>query len=216
MADYEAGSRERVESSRKVAICFATYTLAIFALAASLRLLVVHGGLNVFLENGPVEWLQWVMLVATAYVFFDASQKLLEFKTLCRVFACFAAWSATRELDKLLDQLIPVLGWKIAFIFPIYAAVILMKDWKTWLDQAQRLLPLRSFGVLWAGFIVTVPFAQMVGHGPFLESLLGSDLYKEDYKRVVQESAELVGYCLLLIGSSDCVRQLNVEAQRRE
>lgn len=48
--------------------------------------------------------------------------------------------------------------------------------------------------------IVAVPIAQLLGHAAFLESLMGEN-YMRAYKRVIEESGELLGYLLLLEGS---------------
>ena len=64
----------------------------------------------------------------------------------------------------------------------------------------------RAFVLFWAGFIVAVPYAQLVGHAAFLESLMGDD-YQRDYKRVIEELGEMLGYLLILLGSIEALLQ---------
>lgn len=49
-------------------------------------------------------------------------------------------------------------------------------------------------------FGATLGLAQLVGHRPFLQLVMGDD-YTGQYKRVIEESVELVGYFLLFVGS---------------
>ena len=70
----------------------------------------------------------------------------------------------------------------------------------------------RGFAILWAGFVVAIVFAQLVGHGPFLKELMGDD-YVRDYKRVIEELGELFGYALLVMGSVESL--LEVSSSRR-
>ena len=72
--------------------------------------------------------------------------------------------------------------------------------------QIEQFIRTRSFALLWCGFIVAVPYAQLVGHGNFLELLMGDD-YMRDYKRVIEELGELLGYLLIMVGSLEAVLQ---------
>lgn len=54
---------------------------------------------------------------------------------------------------------------------------------------------------------MAVPFAQLVGHGNFLQIIMGDD-YVRDYKRVIEELGELFGYLLLVIGSVEFTLQM--------
>jgi len=44
-------------------------------------------------------------------------------------------------------------------------------------------------------------------HGAFLQLVMGDD-YNRDYKRVIEETLETMGYILILIGSFESVLQL--------
>jgi len=79
--------------------------------------------------------------------------------------------------------------------------------------QIAHFLPSPAFTMLWAGFVVAVPVAQLLGHGSFLKSLMGDD-YIRSYKRVIEECGELIGYMLLLAGSVESV--INMRIRGRE
>ena len=57
-----------------------------------------------------------------------------------------------------------------------------------------------GFFLLWAGFIIAIPVAQLVGNGAFLQAIMNDD-YSRDYRRIIEEIGELMGYGLILVGS---------------
>jgi hypothetical protein len=179
---------------------FALYTLVIFAFTASLQLIVQHGDIVVFEENGPIEWIQFGCLVAASSVLIAGSSVISSFRELFLLLASISAFAAVRELDSLLDKAIPWIGWKVGFVMVLYAAGVAYSNRNKIKWQIAHFLSSPAFGVMWAAFIMAVPVAQLLGHGPFLESLLGDD-YDRSYKRIIEESGEMVGYLLLLAGS---------------
>jgi len=58
--------------------------------------------------------------------------------------------------------------------------------------------------VLWAGFIVAVPLAQLVGHGPFFRLFMDEE-HVRNIKRVFEESGEFCGYLILLFGTIESI-----------
>lgn len=185
---------------------FVAYTLVIFAFTGSLQILVRDGDIVVFEDNGPIEWLQFGLLVAASAVFIAGSRIIQASREVFLMLASISAFAAVRELDWWLDGVIPWVGWKVGFVIVLYAAgaAYLRRD-KLRL-QIVRFLYSPAFAIIWAGFIVAVPVAQLLGHGPFLQSLLGDD-YTRSYKRVIEESGELVGYLLLVAGSVESILQ---------
>jgi hypothetical protein len=45
--------------------------------------------------------------------------------------------------------------------------------------------------------------AQLIGHGPLLESVIAN--YDRDLKRVLEESLETFGYCVILVGTIEAL-----------
>jgi hypothetical protein len=197
-----------------VMIRFTVYTLVIFAVAASLPLVIHHGDIALFREGGLVEWLQVGLLVGACGVFLAGAWKIARFRDLFLVLAAVAALAVFREMDTLLDKLIPWLGWKIGTVtIPLAGALVYAHRHQVGWQMAQFLAS-PAFAVLWAGFIVAVPVAQLLGHGPLLELLMGDD-YKRGYKRVVEESGEFVGYLLLVAGSVETLLSMKAAQARR-
>ncbi len=196
-----------------VIIRFAAYTLAIFIITALLTPLAEYKDIYfIFTENGPVEWLQLGMLVAASVLFFSVFFSLPAFRELFLILASVSAFAAVRELDSVLDKAIPWIGWKIGFALLLFAAALAWTKRDKVKRQLGHYLSSPGFVVLWAGFIVAVPIAQLLGHAVFLESLMGEN-YLRAYKRVIEESGELLGYLLLLEGSIEslvCMKKVRV------
>jgi len=86
-------------------------------------------------------------------------------------------------------------------------AIVTYSNAQTLKRQIMRLPHSRAFSLLWAGFIIAVPFAQLVGHGAFLQIVMGDD-YSRNYPRIIEELGEFMGYVLLLIGGFELILQL--------
>jgi len=65
-----------------------------------------------------------------------------------------------------------------------------------------------AFVLGWAGVMIVLPVAQLIGHGPFLEAMLGEH-YRRAYKHVIEESAELIGYMMLAAAAVEAWIQAN-------
>lgn len=100
-------------------------------------------------------------------------------------------------------KIIPVLGWKVGYLVLVYPLIRVISGRDAFRPQLGYFLNSLAFPVLWAGFIVAIPASQLLGHGPLLRSLMGED-YKGHYKRMIEESGEMIGYMLLLAGAVEC------------
>jgi hypothetical protein len=195
------------ESLPATTLRFFLYSLAILVIMLSIPAFIQKGGIGAVKENGPIEWLQFGLLAGACLVFAGESLRNRPFRSLVCVMACLTAFAALRELDSVLLRLIPGLGYKVGFLFIIGAVTYACATAKTFMAQCERFVPTRAFAILWAGFMVAVPFAQLIGHGAFLQIVMGDD-YNRDYKRLIEELGELMGYILLLIGSLEARVQL--------
>ncbi|MPZ78726.1 MAG: hypothetical protein GEU77_19675 [Deltaproteobacteria bacterium] len=185
---------------------FTAYTVTLFIATAALPLLA-EGDIILFKENGPIEWFQFGLLFITSAVFVGGALLVADFRTLFFLLAAITAFAAIRELDSFLHKLIPSTGWKIAFPLVLYALFLGYAKQEYFKRQLPQFFTTRAFAILWAGFLVAVPFGQLVGHGAFLQLVMG-DEYNRDYKRVIEEILEVMGYVLLLIGSFESIVQL--------
>lgn len=194
-------------SATAVALRFGLYTLVVAAFASSLALLARRDGDAVpgaFLEGGALEWTQFGLLVLAVAILARGAIADPDSCEIALLLAALIALAAVRELDGLLDGLVPWLGWKAGFVLLVPAAWLACRRGRALRAQAARFVPSPAFAVLWAGFLVAVPVAQLLGHGPFLRAVMG-DAYEFAVKQAIQESLESVGYLLLVAGSVEAV-----------
>lgn len=191
-------------SSGATIIRFSIYTVGILLLAVALPWLAHYREAVAFKENGAVEWLQLVFLVAVTAMFFREAAISPRFRHVFVILACVSAFAGIREMDAILDVVIPWIGWKAGYVCIVFAGVVGYTNQDVLQPQIKHFLNSRAFSLLWAGFIVAIPFAQLVGNGAFLQAIMSDD-YSRDYRRMIEEIGELMGYGLLLIGSRELI-----------
>lgn len=185
---------------------FSLYTFAFLLLAVSLPLVARYRDAAAFKENGAIEWIQLGFLVITSMMLWREAYRSVRFQHVLIFLACLSAFAGIREMDAILDNLVPWIGWKIGYAFILYAGFVGYANRKMLKNQFRLYLSSRAFSLLWAGFIVAIPFAQLVGNGMFLQTIMNDD-YSRDYRRMIEEIGELTGYGLLLIGSFELILQ---------
>lgn len=194
------------ESNKSIIVRFIFYTLIVFGLTSLLPAIVVNEDIKAFKENGPIEWFQLCLITATSLLFYYRS-RISNTRELYYLISLIAAVAVSREMDSLLFDIFPKIGWKLPVIILVFLIFKLCKQKHFILStQMNDFLGSRVFSLLWCGFIVAVPFAQLVGHGDFLKSLMGDD-YDRGYKRVIEETGELMGYLILFVGSIEAIIQ---------
>ncbi|EIC28384.1 hypothetical protein Metal_0534 [Methylomicrobium album BG8] len=179
---------------------FIAYSLVITLFAFSLPMLVRYGVEAIFGENGPLEWVHVGLLLGASMIFLSTTTAASDFRELLIILASVSGFAAIRELDGLLDVWLPWISWKFSFILILYAVYLGCANRDKFRWQFAHFMSTSAFSVLWGGFIVAMPVAQLFGHGPFLQELMGDD-YQRFYKCVIEESGEFVGYLMLLAGS---------------
>jgi hypothetical protein len=202
---YNSGSIEGPVLPR--ILRFTVYSLVITLFALSLPILARHGFETIFWENGPLEWLHVGMLLGVSLIFLAAARAASDFRELLVILASVSGCATIRELDGLLDVWLPWISWKFGLFLILYAAYLGCANRARFRWQLAHFLSTSAFSVLWAGFIVALPVAQLFGHGAFLQELMGDD-YQRFYKRVIEECGEFIGYLMLLAGSIETVIQM--------
>lgn len=198
------------DSCLPMALRYAAYTILIFAVTSSLPAFLQDESIGMFKEGSWVEWCQLMLLGATSGLYFYEAFFSNHHQTIFHFLGCLSAFAAIRELDAFLDRMIPLIGWKIGFAVIIYALFSAYLHKKSFLRQIRIFLKTHSIVILWAGFIVAVPIGQLLGHGDFLQVLMG-DNYDRSYKRVIEETLELMGYILVFAGTVEAALELRAE-----
>ncbi len=180
---------------------FALYSLCILVLMLSLPLVARSTSDFLFREGGPVEWAQFALLLATCALCLLGAASRPAFRGCLVALATAAGVAAVRELDSTLDRAIRFGGWKLpAALVLLAGAVAVYRYRSSFRHGAIALLHERSFALMWCGLVIAVPFAQLAGHGPFLELVL-EDAYNRSQKRLFEELGELIGYVLVFSGT---------------
>lgn len=185
------------------------YTLAIFALMVSLPTLFDRGGFAWYEENSVVEWFQFVLLAANASALLAAAIAKPACRQVLLLIASCIGFAAIRELDALFDQLVPHLGWKFALALPAAAFIHVALRWQRCRHQFRWFFFTPSFFLFWAGFMVAVPVAQMLGNGNLLQEIM-ADSYQARFKRVIEETGESIGYVILFFAGIECLMNLRM------
>ncbi len=180
------------------------YTAAVFLLFLSIPHWRNNNSIAFFKENGCFEWLQFAMLCTSAAVLFAGRRICPDSRHILSLMAAIAAFAAGRELDKIMDALLPVLGWKVVFLFLVAAAVYCWNARQDCIKQILHFAGSYAFTMMWAAFIIAVPLAQLVGDGTLLYTFLQDD-YNRLYKRIFEEACEGAGYLLLFFASLESV-----------
>jgi hypothetical protein len=190
-------------STAGIILRYSVYTVGILMLMFSLPWIAREYGAAGFKEGSPVEWTQFSLIMLMGVLYFRESFVTRRLREIFIIFACFLAFVAIREMDSILDR-IPLVSWKYAYVLILYAGYVGYSNFQTCKGQVTQLINFRGFSLLWAGFIIAVPFAQLVGNGDFLQAIVVTD-YSRDYKRVIEEVGELMGYLLMFLGSVEIV-----------
>jgi hypothetical protein len=207
--ELRAGSAEPVA----VAARFTLYSLAILVMMLSLPLVAKSSDGFLFREGGPVEWAQFILLVATSVLCLVSAAWRPAWRGCLLALATAAGLAAVRELDSTLDRAIRFGGWKLPFALLLLVGAVAVYRHRASLRRG--LIPLlsdRSFALFWCGLVIAIPFAQLAGHGPFLELVLG-DAYDRSQKRLFEELGELIGYVLIFLGAIEVLLASRARAQ---
>ena len=158
---------------------------------------------DTFSENGIIENTQCIVLgIAalvfgwTAYQFKSHRPLLLGLMSLCLLGIC-------REQDAWFDETLPILSWRIGFILPTLALCNGLRDIKSCKRQLMHFLSMPASYIMYCAMLVIVPLAQCLGHKALILAVVEPDnvYLARGVRRLVEESAEFLGYILILIAA---------------
>ncbi len=198
--------------ARMAVVRLSLYTIFIFVITILLPFIVQSGQVQAFREEGWIEWCQLLLLLITSGIYFWGAYEGTNPEELFFLLGCLVAFATVRELDSFFDRWVPWVGWKFGYLILINAIVRAARHRSTIYRQIWDFLGAPSVLILWRGFLFVVPVGQLIGHGPFLKSLMGND-YTHDYKRVLEEVFELLGYIIILAGTMEMAMELRKSRQ---
>ena len=179
------------------------YFCLIFMFVAMLQVLVELYQGQTFSEGGIVENIQLGLLLSSGFIFLVQLRLRPEYACVLWLLASCSFLAACRELDALFDQIIPVISWRIGFIFPLIALYKAFQYRYCLKKTLIRFYTSPSFYMMCCAMIIIIPLAQYIGHRPFVINVLGyNDI--TDIKELFEEACEAIGYLLIFLSSIEC------------
>ncbi|MFW6284156.1 MAG: hypothetical protein ACOC1H_02065 [Desulfosalsimonas sp.] len=190
-----------MKNDKSTLVRFGIYTLLLLLLGGFLNYVAGMEDTRQFKEGGIVEWLQLAVLGISAAVMFAAARRRVPGTKIFPIITAFVTMLAmVRECDALLDDALPAGGWQApAAVLVVTALLLAWYNRDTFGRQLKQMAQTQTFALMWAGLAVVI-YGQLTGHGPFLEPLMGDD-YVRDFKRILEECLEMLGYFMLFAGS---------------
>ncbi len=156
---------------------------------------------DLYEEYGLVENLQEVLLLVAFFAFglwgvLFKKERILSFclMTLPLLAAC-------RELDAFFDDLLPVIGWRFAWIFPVSATIYALFHFNQLRPLLVRFINSPAFYLMMMAMMVVIPIAQCIGHKSLIITVTGTTENARILRRLFEESIELEGYLLIFFSS---------------
>ena len=107
-----------------------------------------------------------------------------------------------REQDAYFDVLIPAIGWKWCWIFPVVGIVNIIRNRSSLQTQVNTFLTSNSFHMMMTAAILMIPVAQCLGHRSFMADLLNNKMYDAVLvRRILEELVELIAYIMLVFAA---------------
>ena len=151
-----------------------------------------------FDEFGCIENLQVLILICCFILFIISIITNKKFLPLILIFNSLILLCIFREMDNYFDNVIPVVSWKIAFVFVFIVLGYAMKKKQLLIDDIVEFSTMSSFYLMEGAIFIILPCAQLIGHKPFLANILIKCNSLGAIKELFEESAETLGYFILL------------------
>jgi hypothetical protein len=180
-------------------IRYAVYIVLLFLLYLSLVYEILPRKWA-FSKNGVIECVQLALLslliaaLGINALIFARTRKLLLLLMSCSIVAL------AREMNKILNKCIPVLGWQAVFLLVVPLILMQLRNGQELRKQILKFIPSHAMAIFLMGIIIVIPLAQCIGDGDYLRAVMGSK-YIRAYKNLFEESMELYGYVIMLCGA---------------
>lgn len=153
-------------------------------------------------ENAIFEILQSVTLVLVSLSFGLQACRNKVYRPILFLMSMLALAAVIREQDAYFDVLIPAIGWKWCWIFPVLGIMGIIRHWNDLQPQIRAFLTSNTFHMMITAAVIMIPVAQCMGHRSFLADLLG--IHKQEavlIRRVFEETIELIAYLMIFLSS---------------
>jgi len=154
-----------------------------------------------FEEYELVENLEVFLMLFTAFIFGIWAVLFPKQRTLSFFLTMLPLAAAGRELDAFFDNLIPVIGWKFIWFFPLIGLIYALFHFQDFRKSLIKFINSPSFYLMLSAMIIIVPIAQTIGHKSFIIDVIGETSHARQIRRLFEESIELEGYLLILLSA---------------
>ena len=168
---------------------------------------------NAIGEVSTTELSQLSCLVLIAMSFAYLARSSPEDRRFSVLTAGFFACMLIRELDAALDRLMDGLWQALVFSVAVTCVTYAMIDWRATLRGMARMMATRFTLVMTIGLALLLAYSRLLGMGFLWEEIL-DDGYVRAVKNAVEESAELLGYALILVASIGYVGSRTLRLRR--
>lgn len=164
-------------------------------------------------EHGILETAQSGILLTAAICYMINALRAKACRSLLWMLGMILLLALVREQDAYFDDLIPAIGWKWGWVFPVIGGIILYRDKAQLLRDGTRFIQSNAFHMMICAAVVMIPVAQCLGHRSYLQDLLSNPYYNVSLiRRILEESIELIVYFIILLSSVESF----VEFSRKE
>ncbi|HPA69723.1 MAG TPA: hypothetical protein PK596_06985 [Bacteroidales bacterium] len=186
---------------------YALYTVLIIAVFLPLPVVVTASGIGAYGEGGFIEWCPFILLATSLSIFLIGFYLQPEERGAFALLAVLVCLALVRKNDACLDSMISIGGWKtLAALVATVGFLVVFHERSSIRQGTVTIISGHSFPLLWCGFVAVVPFSQIMGRAKLIKALLGIE-YLRNYKTLVHESTELLGYLLIVIGAIEMFRE---------
>lgn len=158
---------------------------------------------DTFVENGVIENIQLSLLALAGIIFSIEAFIFKKYRPIFFLLASLCFLACCRELDEVLDRKFAPISWRIGFIFPVAALINIWLHRKNITKSLLKFLDSPAFYMMFSAMVAILPFGELIGHGPFIVSVLGSE-NKAAIKELFEEACELLGYLIILLSTFEC------------
>jgi len=161
-----------------------------------------------FSENSYTEWAQEIALILINIMVFWTGRVSPKDKAAMIGLNGFFLMSLIREFDMYLDVYVFDGAWQVLAFSTLGATLILLYRRRAELGQAvANVVRTPAFGFISSGLLITYFFSRLYGRTEFWMAVM-EEKYFRNVKNVSEESIELLGYTLILIGTIELFRIL--------
>lgn len=190
---------------RDLAYVFLRLMLYFVITIGALQLIVIATQMSdvhtFYKENGILERFHFLLPFVSGLLLFWSGALVRQYATVLQVCAILVVFASVRELDDFSDRHVFVDAYKyLNAILLVLAVILLWRAKAGLLGQLYWFSHSLSFYFFIFGFILVVIYAQVIGQKELWAAIMADD-FTRTYKSAVEESAETMGYLILLCGA---------------